>query len=407
VTRPFALPAVPASAPLPSRDAVRDAIAAAIATRTPLRVAGRGHWLDAGRPVRADARRLSLAAHAGIVEYTPGDLTLTALAGTPLADLERATAAEGQWLALDPMGPPDGTLGAAIATASSGASAHAFGAPRDNVLGLEFITGTGAVARGGGRVVKNVAGFDLTRLLTGSWGTLGVITEVTVRLRALPAVDETVALAMPHDAAPLAEQLELARIAPIAPWSLELVNAPLARRLGLEGRTQLLVRLAGNEELVAAQRDTLTRLGDLAPVPSAVWRTLRESEPAGAIVVRHSDLPARFAHTWTRAARYAAAEPGTLAHATVGRGIVRCMIPREAASHLPAHAVSAGAGSHPLVRLFGTGSETPGRIFERLPADLWPLLAPFAASDRLSRGVRRAYDPHGILNPGILGDAEG
>ena len=129
----------------------------------------------------------------------PGDLTLTARAGTTLAEIERATAAERQLLALDPYGTARGTIGATIATASAGPLAHAFGTPRDLVLGLEFVTGDGAVIRAGGRVVKNVAGFDLTRLLTGAWGTLGVITEVSVRLRALPEMEESVALAVRDD----------------------------------------------------------------------------------------------------------------------------------------------------------------------------------------------------------------
>src|SRR5439155_9619738 len=102
----------------------------------------------------------------GIVEYVPGDLTLTARAGTTLAEIRDATAAEQQWLALDPHGSDDGTIGATVATASAGPLATAFGTPRDLVLGVEFLTGGGALARGGGRVVKNVAGFDLVRLLT-------------------------------------------------------------------------------------------------------------------------------------------------------------------------------------------------------------------------------------------------
>src|SRR5918912_3006796 len=123
----------------------------------PLRIAGRGTWLDAGRAVRTD-HLLSLESLSGVVEYTPGDLTLTARAGTPLEEIARVTGAEGQWLALDPFGAVNGTLGATVATASSGPLAHAFGTPRDSVLGLTFVDGTGAVVLAGGRVVKNVAG---------------------------------------------------------------------------------------------------------------------------------------------------------------------------------------------------------------------------------------------------------
>ncbi|PYP65762.1 MAG: hypothetical protein DMD26_09925, partial [Gemmatimonadetes bacterium] len=152
---------------------VREQVRDAAARERRLRIAGGETWLDANRPVRAGAT-LVMRSLSGIVEYEPGDLTLTARAGTTMDEIARATSAHGQWLALDPFGDPArATLGATIATASSGPLARAFGAPRDVTLGVEFVTGRGDVARGGGRVVKNVAGFDLTRLLTGSWGSLG------------------------------------------------------------------------------------------------------------------------------------------------------------------------------------------------------------------------------------------
>jgi glycolate oxidase FAD binding subunit len=129
-------------------EVVRDAHA----RRTPLRIVGGGRWLDGGRPVRAEAT-LAIATLAGITEYVPGDLTLTAGAGTTLAEIARATGEHGQWLTLDPFGDDEGTLGATVASASYGPLATAFGTPRDIVLGVEFVTGTGAVVRGGWRVV--------------------------------------------------------------------------------------------------------------------------------------------------------------------------------------------------------------------------------------------------------------
>src|SRR5947209_4744398 len=131
----------------------------------PLRIVAHGTWQDAGRPCDASAMRLDVGGYRGIVEYEPGDLTLTCAAGTSLREIDEATHENRQFLALDPFGSPDGSLGATVATASVGPLSHGFGAVRDNVLGLEFVTGDGVVARGGGRVVKNVAGFDLVRLL--------------------------------------------------------------------------------------------------------------------------------------------------------------------------------------------------------------------------------------------------
>jgi FAD/FMN-containing dehydrogenase len=127
----------------------------------------------------------------GIVEYEPADLTLTAGGGTPLAALTRETARAGQWLALDAPGLGDATLGGAVARGLAGALAASHGALRDLVLGLTLVTGDGRVLRLGGRVVKNVAGFDLVRLVVGSRGALGVITSVTVRLHPRPRADRT------------------------------------------------------------------------------------------------------------------------------------------------------------------------------------------------------------------------
>src|SRR5205085_2072238 len=131
------------------RDRVRDAASG----RRSLRIAGGASWLDANRPVRAEAT-LVTSGLSGIIEYEPGDLTLTARAGTTLEEIARATAAHGQWLTLDPHGDSTrATIGATIATASAGPLAHHFGTPRDVTLGIEFVTGAGDVVRGGGRVV--------------------------------------------------------------------------------------------------------------------------------------------------------------------------------------------------------------------------------------------------------------
>src|SRR2546423_1094720 len=130
-------------------DCVREAASRGAA----LRIAGRGTWLDAGRIVSA-GETISTRGLSGITEYVPGDLTLTARAGTTLSEIRDATAAHNQWLALDPHGTDEGTLGATVATASAGPLATFFGTPRDLALGIEFVTGSGAMARGGGRVVK-------------------------------------------------------------------------------------------------------------------------------------------------------------------------------------------------------------------------------------------------------------
>ena len=389
--------------PSPHAAALRERVREAAAAGTRLRVVGRGRWLDAGRPVRADS---TLAADAsGVVEYTPGDLTLTALAGTPLEAIREVTRAERQWLPFDPFGAPDGTLGATVVTASAGPLAHAFGTPRDNVLGLEFVTGAGAVVRGGGRVVKNVAGFDLVRLLVGSWGTLGVVTEVTVRLRALPEADVTLALPLPADdaaARSLVARVVEAHRTTLAPVALELIGAPLVRRLGgmPADRHLLLARLAGNAELVASQRAALAAMSDVAELPPEVWRAIAVAEPAGAATVRLSHRPARRFDSWRHALATAARLPGAWVHASVGRGIARCVVPPGIEPAAIADAFAPGS--------FAVAGEPGTLLFERLPAQLWPTLSPSAMPDgptgRLMRKVKDAYDPHHLLNPGIMGE---
>ncbi len=169
-------------------EAVRDAAN----DRMPLRIVGRGTWLDAGSPVAAKAN-LSLADDSGVVAYVPDDLTVTARAGTTLRELGETLGTHDQWIALDPAGAPDVTAGATVATCSFGPAAAYFGTARDQVLGMTVVLGTGELIKVGGRVVKNVAGFDLTRLMIGAWGTLGVITEITFRVRARAMRDGSVA----------------------------------------------------------------------------------------------------------------------------------------------------------------------------------------------------------------------
>ncbi len=346
----------------------------------PLRIAGAGTWLDAGRPVDAE-RVVDLAGWRGIVAYTPGDLTLTARAGTTLGEIATATAAEGQWLALDPHGSDAGTIGATVACAACGPLSHAYGRPRDLVLGVEVVTGTGAVVRGGGQVVKNVAGFDLTRLHTGAWGTLGVITEVTVRLHARPEVDTTVAIPLEATGDAVRAALERLAAAPIAPIALEVVNAALARRLGLDTPAgAVLVRLAGTARSVVAQRE---RVADGLAVPTDTWRALRAADANSPVVYRLSDLPTQLGALWDIVNR-----PGGMVHATPGRGVVR--------------AIAMSGDGLPAFNASGT------LIGERLPAAAWTALASRVTPeqrvrDRLGRDLRAVFDPGRVLNPGICG----
>jgi len=369
-------------------------IAHACASRTPLRIRGGGSWLHAGRP--CDGEILDVGALSGVIDYEPGDLTLTTYAGTTLRELDRITAAEGQWLALDPHAAPAATIGATVATASDGPLASTFGRPRDLVLGVECITGTGERVRAGGRVVKNVAGFDLVRLHTGAWGTLGVITEVSMRLRARPEQDQLFVIctddrhALERRLAPLADLA-------LAPSALELVNAPLAASLGLEPRLALLVRLGGNADRVAAQRTALDALGDVQEIGHEVLRALVAGEPAGHLVARITHERSRFTDTWRHVAEFCDTRALWQPHlrGSIRRGLVRASIPMH---HGDAPHIGDWAS---FVRTIAP----PGAhvAWEQLPPEAWPHVR-CAVADTISTGLRRALDPAHILNRGLLGE---
>jgi len=234
-----------------------------------LRLIARGTWLDGGAPVDASAEPLHLDAFDGIIEYEPGDLTITVGAAITIAELDVATMKNGQWCPLSPWGGDDGSVGATIATATSGPYAHALGLPRDLVLGLECVDGTGKVLQPGGKVVKNVAGFDLVRLMTGAWGSLAAITRVSLRLRARPAGEET--WFIPADDARAADvQLALRRCATL-PIACE-VTADNAGAVG-----GVLVQIAGNSAFLAAARGAVQSHGAAQQRDSAAWAALRRA----------------------------------------------------------------------------------------------------------------------------------
>lgn len=252
---------------------VRDAAAA----RRGLRLAGMGTWLDAGHPVRA-ARTVSMRAISGITSYHPADLTLTCGAGTTIHELDEATRMHGQWCPLAPPGMDRmSTVGATIAMAMEGPYAATLGRPRSLVLGLECVDGTGRVIAAGGRVVKNVAGFDLTRAMIGAWGTLGAITQVHLRLRARPAVDECWFLRLRSGDRARLDAYVRGPLAPLACVRHEPPEGPRAPE-----DDWYLLHIGGNSAFVAESRAALQALGATMPqAPSALdaWRGFHEPAP--------------------------------------------------------------------------------------------------------------------------------
>lgn len=377
-----------------STEAVVSAIKESVESGIPLRITGRSGWLDAGRPVRAEGT-LSLGDDAGVVSYVPGDLTLTVRSGTSLSEIERVTREHAQWLPLDPWGSSDGTIGATFSTASAGPLATSFGLPRDLLLGLEFVNGRGDVVRGGGRVVKNVAGFDLSRLMTGSWGTLGVITEVTLRLYSLPSVDRTFVFALKGSEKETASRVRVIATSPMMPYALQLLNGAGARALGLGPHPVCLVRLGGNDAVVQAQVNALSQIAPIDEADSAVWMRLRQLDGKAHTTIRISSLPQRVIGVSARILTDDV--PGMFTCIDPRRGTLRIVV---------------GAGAEddgdsvidPSSDFDTNGSHASEVVFEKLPPEIWASVSPSVVSDDLSQRIKRAYDPRNILNPGILGD---
>lgn len=358
----------------------------AIAARKSIRISGGATWMRAGRPVASD-QTISMSTDSGVIEYVPDDLTITVRAGTTLAEISEVTRANDQWLPLDPPGSPGGTIGATIATASSGPLAHSFGFARDFILGLELVTGKGDIVKSGGRVVKNVAGFDLMRLNCGAWGTLGVITQASLRLYARPKVDRTFALDIPRGVNATLPFLHSLRSAPLSALAMEGIDGTTAAAVGLPATSAVLIRLGGNVELVDSQLATLGKLGTPMEVDAGIWSQLGEQDLSSPDVsLRLSGLPSNTHLLWQSAHTLLdGAETGHL-HSTFSKGVVRVVL--------------RGVRDEGLIP---ASSATQRATYEILPANAWKAVSPSVISDPLSQNVKRAFDSHSLLNPGILG----
>ncbi len=233
-----------------------------------VRVEGAASWVPPDAP--ADLA-LTTRGLARVVRLDAADLVATVEAGVPWSELQRALAEAGVWVAADPPGEAR-TVGSVAATATGGPLRTGFGGVRDQVLGTTLVTGEGRLVRAGGRVVKNVAGYDLTKLVTGSFGSFGIVTSVHLRLRAVPRADLTLIAAGERDA--LLDAGRAMLDAGVTPAALELLS-PLAA--GRETWT-LAVRLVGSAPTVDADRDRVsgvsaTRFAELnAPDAKRFWR---------------------------------------------------------------------------------------------------------------------------------------
>jgi FAD/FMN-containing dehydrogenase len=253
-----------------------------------IRIEGRGTWLSPDAP--ADLA-VSTRALDEVVSVSPADLVATVQAGAPMDAVRRRLAEQGMWLAIDPPGRPDRTLGSVIATGTSGPLRLGFGPVRDHVLGCTVVTGDGRTVKAGGRVVKNVAGYDLTKLHVGGFGGFGIITEAHLRLRALPRADVTLISRGGRDtqSAVARDLLE----AGLSPAAVELLSPGLAgdsdwvlaaRFLGVEAGVQADVHRLPAETEAAWEQLAAERTGEF-------WSQLARAVLNGPVTFRLGVLP--------------------------------------------------------------------------------------------------------------------
>jgi glycolate oxidase FAD binding subunit len=374
---------------------VTDAVRWALSAGEPLEILGSGSRRGLGRPVQA-GHALDLSGLSGVIAYEPEELVLTALAGTPMDTIRAMLADRGQHLAFEP--PEGGTLGGLVASGLAGPRRISAGSARDHTLGIAGVSGRAEAYKGGGKVVKNVTGYDVPKLMAGSFGTLTVLTEITVKV--LPAPEDTATLLLfgLDDAAAVA-MLDRALRSPYEVSGAAHLPAGVTARSGVSavagaGGAVTLVRLEGFGPSVAARvtmlREELRADAVLGRDESlAVWREVRD----GAGLGEGSD-----AHLWKLSV------PPSTGPSTVqairrtldvevfydwGGGLVWLAAPPDSGATI--RGVLSAGGHATLVR-------APDAV--RAATDVFqPLADPLMA---LSRRVKESFDPKGILNPGRM-----
>ncbi|PYS42251.1 MAG: hypothetical protein DMF71_09625 [Acidobacteria bacterium] len=372
--------------------------------------AGSSTWLDAGNPLnRADliltTRRLTK-----IIRHEPADLVATAEAGVTLSEFQKHLAAAGQWLPIDPPDDDKASLGGVVATGLGGPHSLGYGAPRSFVIGMRLVLADGRAIKAGGNVVKNVAGYDLCKLFTGSYGTLGLITELTFKLRPLPAETRSVIASGPRGSLMAAGRRISVQMFPAA---VEMLSSRLAEQLGMEARREeyaLLFRFAGSSRTVVTQtaqalkvlREDRNHHCATHGEDAKLWRELSTASLQSAddlvwrATMRPTELPA-FLDEMAALETDEVSQARLRWHAGLGDGRVRA-IGRAPVYHR--EAVRA------LERMRQRAENLGGSlIVEKAPLeikneiDAW---GDFGSASELMRRVKTQFDPENILSPGRM-----
>lgn len=360
--------------------------------------AGSMSWLECGNPVRFADVVLSLKRMTRVIDYSPPDLTATLEAGLTLNAFKELTRRERQWLPLDPPGASAASLGAIAACNSSGALRLGFGTPRDYVIGLKLAHADGNESKCGGRVVKNVAGYDMNKLYVGSFGTLAVITELTFKLRPLEERDVTLVVSARSEAS----LLEFARrvlASELQPASVFLTKRLVDDLIGSrEEEDALLIRFIDNEAAVNHQVDWVKRATDHDNELKLTLLTGDQGEP---IWRRIADLDRRAANTARISVPVSTVESvlaklapaGCAAAVDLGLGIIRIAFDEDVSK--TADTIKrwrfdvAGAGGSLFVERASSAV--------RQEVDAWGDAGPVSS---LMKTIKAKFDPESILNPG-------
>jgi glycolate oxidase FAD binding subunit len=370
------------------------------AAREPLLVRGAGTKSGMLRPVQA-ASEITTEGLTGITLYAPKELIISARAGTPLHEIETELAAHGQHLIAE---PPDlslllgtaantQTLGGVVATNLSGPRRVAWGAMRDHVMGIRAVTGRGEVIHSGGRVLKNVTGLDLCKLLTGSHGTLGIITEITLKVLPAPEAVGTIVI-LGLDAEQAVTALSAALGSPYGVSGAAWLPAEVAARLPepvAAGRSVTLIRIEDFAASVAYRTEKLR--GELSggeilddTASRTLWRAVRD------VRVLNGDGIWRISVRPSAGPGVLRAVEGVVGYLDWGGGLVWLAGPANETTHRAIEAAArAAGGTWTLMR----APDSLRNAVDVVPPEPAPLAA-------ISRRVKGAMDPRGILNPGRI-----
>lgn len=359
-------------------DDVVDTIRAANTAREAIVLRGGGTLLSIGdAPERYDTC-LDLRGLSGIVEYEPDDLVATVRAGTTLAELAATLAEHGQRWPVEVGAPERATVGGTIASAADGPSRLRYFHPRDWTLGVQAVLGDGSLTRAGGRVVKNVTGYDLTKLYAGSFGTLCAITEVSLKLLAIPPWTVTLRLEAPTlDYAYLETRSLIERGLPID--ALAIVHGPPAEDLGFPSLTGIFVRLAGSPRVVERLRTEICAVAPFDDEERDIWPRVARLPLEAATSIRLS-YPAGSVEPHPGPA-------GALVYPGVGT----------------MHVFGAeGPGELHALRMV-LEANGGAMVIERAPAELRKQVGTWGTPrtpEAIGRSLKARFDPNGVLAPG-------